>query len=295
MNNFKKYYLKNNGYISNAIENKKLTFEEYNNFIKEFDKLSESEIEIYKNQNTKMLLVKKEILNYFIINNILFHENFYIGRQIDNNLIKYLSWNLLYGFDKKPFCDEIALLQKSWDKVTQTEINKSLIGEYRKDNMEKRINGNDIYFTRFKFIPDLMDQNLEIFMKTINNPSSTIQIIFEAIWVFHLNFELIHPFVEGNGRVGRILADIMHIQNKLVPISFSKEGKKLYEEVINNLLGPLQSNFEKPKLFNALPIEFKKFIYNEFDREYQYTLEHEISFEINDLFPNSKTLLNIIK
>lgn len=53
--------------------------------------------------------------------------------------------------------------------------------------------------------------------------------LLEAVAVTHVEFILIHPFREGNGRLSRLLADVMAVQAGLGPLDYSawdanKEG-----------------------------------------------------------------------
>lgn len=45
--------------------------------------------------------------------------------------------------------------------------------------------------------------------------------LVEAIAVTHVEFILIHPFREGNGRLSRLLADVMAVQAGLEPLDYS--------------------------------------------------------------------------
>ncbi|MBR2246553.1 MAG: Fic family protein [Bacilli bacterium] len=58
--------------------------------------------------------------------------------------------------------------------------------------------------------------------------------IFEKEAIFHIRFERIHPFQDGNGRTGRIILNHNLIQNKLAPVLITGVMSDDYKEYINN-------------------------------------------------------------
>lgn len=46
-------------------------------------------------------------------------------------------------------------------------------------------------------------------------------VLVDAIAITHVEFILIHPFREGNGRLSRLLADVMAVQSGRLPLDYS--------------------------------------------------------------------------
>lgn len=65
-------------------------------------------------------------------------------------------------------------------------------------------------------------------MKNKKQTSFPLQTAFD----FHLRYEQIHPFENGNGRTGRLLMDKILLQNGLLPMIVFKENKEAYFNAI---------------------------------------------------------------
>lgn len=57
---------------------------------------------------------------------------------------------------------------------------------------------------------------------------------FEEIVEFHVNFERIHPFQDGNGRVGRLIALKECLKNNIVPFIILDNKKEFYYRGLKN-------------------------------------------------------------
>lgn len=76
-------------------------------------------------------------------------------------------------------------------------------------------------------VPNLMNY----FVYNYNND---IQEIFDKISKYHIEFEKIHPFEDGNGRTGRILLNYELLKNNLPPVVITKEDRVKYFEFLKN-------------------------------------------------------------
>lgn len=77
--------------------------------------------------------------------------------------------------------------------------------------------------------------------------------IASAIAITHAEFILIHPFRDGNGRLGRLLAWLMALQAGLPPLDFGAiEGKKK-QEYFAAVRSSLDRNYEPmEKIFSSV-------------------------------------------
>ena len=58
--------------------------------------------------------------------------------------------------------------------------------------------------------------------------------IFSKIAKYHIEFEKIHPFEDGNGRTGRLLINYELLKNNIPPVVISKEDRVKYFEFLKN-------------------------------------------------------------
>lgn len=98
-------------------------------------------------------------------------------------------------------------------------------------------------------------------------------ITFEDIIDFHYKFEKIHPFQDGNGRVGRLIMFKECLKNNICPFIINDTMKDYYRRGLN------EYNDEKGYLLEtcrASQDEYKKFILTSRISNISYT--HKILF-----------------
>ncbi len=76
-------------------------------------------------------------------------------------------------------------------------------------------------------VPNLM-------MYYIYNYNHDEEDIFTKVAKYHIDFEKIHPFEDGNGRTGRLLINYELLKNSLPPVVIAKEDRVKYFEFLRN-------------------------------------------------------------
>jgi Fic family protein len=97
----------------------------------------------------------------------------------------------------------------------------SLTGSYRWDEVTVGEGVGAYVPPSHEMVPGLMQELLDYYVSSVNHP-------IEKIAFFHLDFENIHPFFDGNGRTGRLLMNLQLIQNGYVPINIKFTDINLY-------------------------------------------------------------------
>lgn len=103
-------------------------------------------------------------------------------------------------------------------KVLLTGINDSFAGRFRSGDEWVRV-GTHIG-TNPAFVNDLM-------FKLVENYNQSERELIEKIAYFHNEFESIHPFCDGNGRIGRVLINQQLMNSGLPPIMIPAKNKYL--------------------------------------------------------------------
>ena len=140
------------------------------------------------------------------------------GRKIDSEFIKDLH-ALMFDYALKVCPDKI----------------ERPIGAYR--TVEKQIKHTGVKLS----LPHSIKNDLENLLYQ-DEPKNILDIAD-----FHIKFEKIHPFCDGNGRIGRLLMAMQFIKNDMIPPLIEYSHRKEY----------LNSMFEKDKL--ATFLEFSQF------------------------------------
>ena len=150
-------------------------------------------------------------------------DRYISGREIfeAKNLAQVVSYTDKNAKKKELSLDIILFLHK----ILISNIRDDIAGRFRKDNEYVRV-GNHI-----APVPKQIIKRLEKMLSEYN--ASSHKNIIKRIAVFHLTFEYIHPFIDGNGRIGRAINNYLLIREGFVPINIKYADRGKYYNAFN--------------------------------------------------------------
>ncbi len=121
--------------------------------------------------------------------------------------------------------------KKSLDEDLILKLHSILMNAIRSDagiyrNHGVRIMGTHVPTANHQKVPDLMK---ELVRDVKQSKTDTIADIASI----HSTFEKIHPFGDGNGRIGRLLMHAMALRENLPPVVVLQEKRRLYTAYLN--------------------------------------------------------------
>ena len=137
------------------------------------------------------------------------------------NLARVVSYINITAKDKELNFDVILFLHK----MLLSNIRDDISGRFRNETEWVKI-GNYIALN-----PSLIKDALTDML--LNYHAKPMISIVKKIATFHLTFEHIHPFVDGNGRIGRILNNYILIREGYVPINIKYIDRIEYYNAFN--------------------------------------------------------------
>jgi Fic family protein len=105
----------------------------------------------------------------------------------------------------------------SLHKTLLTDIDDKIAGRFRSGKEWVRV-GNHLGANP-QFVPTLMQELVD------NYNQNKINYFLDAVAHFHAEFETIHPFVDGNGRMGRVLINMQLMNLGFPPIIIQNKSK----------------------------------------------------------------------
>lgn len=80
--------------------------------------------------------------------------------------------------------------------------------------------------------PYMIEPKIEELLEDYKNWAKTMHIV-ERVALFHLRFESIHPFIDGNGRTGRLLMNLQLIKEGLPAVNIKYTDRRSYYDAFD--------------------------------------------------------------
>ncbi len=173
--------------------------------------------------------------------NILVDENKIIGEHSVDDVQETINSLKLFDFVvetlEEPLTEKILLEFHALLKANTRDKEYGFAGVYKK--IPNRLSGVDLEVAQPYEVPELI-------CKLLNKKVSSLDDIVD----FHQKFEAIHPFQDGNGRIGRFIILKQCIENNIDLVAIDDEFNKdykgaLYIAQVEKNIEPLVDIFKK--------------------------------------------------
>jgi Fic family protein len=161
------------------------------------------------------------------------------------NLARVVSYINVKALEQELSIDMILSLHK----MLLSNIRDDVAGRFRKDDEWVRV-GNHIAADPQKVLEQVEEMLVDYYYSDEN--------IIKKIALFHLRFEHIHPFVDGNGRIGRVLNNYLLIRERFVPINIKFIDRNLYYDAFTEFDTKGRSSIMEDIVGKALTSSYHK-------------------------------------
>jgi len=109
--------------------------------------------------------------------------------------------------------------------IVNRDIESGTLGKYKK--VQNYV--GDVQTTSFLYVEEKMDKLIGWIRKAFRKIND-----FEIAFQSHAQFEIIHPYVDGNGRVGRLLLNWLLMHKKIMPLAIRNQRRAEYISALRN-------------------------------------------------------------
>lgn len=202
------------------------------------DEIAKKKLQLSKMRPLTMGEIKR-LKQEFMVNNT------YNSNAIEGNTLTLRETELVLRgitIDKKPLKDHleavghkeafeyICSLVKEKPKLTERvikEIHSLVLADMPEDKgVYRRVQVNILGAKVEPTNPIFIAEKMQALIKEYN--SSKEKDLLKKLAIFHIKFECIHPFIDGNGRTGRLLVNLELMKNGYPPIDIKFSDRTKY-------------------------------------------------------------------
>ena len=137
------------------------------------------------------------------------------------------AMNYLLDLEDNSNLPNISRVGQAMDEIKKIDkiITNGEVEDYRKRDV--MINGTD-------FLPPPAWQVRPGMRQILDNYFYNTEEVIRKIAIYHIEFERLHPFEDGNGRTGRLFVNYELIRNNIPPVVINLEDKEEYCEFLRS-------------------------------------------------------------
>lgn len=121
--------------------------------------------------------------------------------------------------------------KKEFDERFIKELNETINKDIKETQGYRKV---QVFIRGSEHIPPEPEKIPNLMNYYVYNYKNDEQNIFNKIAKYHIEFEKIHPFEDGNGRTGRLLLNYEFIKNNIAPVVIEKNDRIKYFEFPRN-------------------------------------------------------------
>lgn len=131
------------------------------------------------------------------------------------------------------YIEELAKQDKDLSEYDIKSIHNLVLADHPEDRGTfRRVNVRIAGALTNPVQPYLIEPKIEELLNNYKVWSETMHIV-ERVAIFHLQFESIHPFIDGNGRTGRLIMNLQLIKEGLPAINIKFADRKKYYDAFD--------------------------------------------------------------
>lgn len=149
-------------------------------------------------------------------------DDYYRAKDVEEMNGHFLMFNKMINTIKEPLTQEL-IKQFHYELksgVFEDRVNRYAIGDYK-----QRPNMIGLYQT---VKPENVKKEIEKLLEWYHNQTIDIPVLAE----FHMRYESIHPFQDGNGRTGRLIIFRECLKHNIAPIVIEDSNRNKYLEAL---------------------------------------------------------------